>query len=114
MQAGSGQVATELRDPGFVADRRPGVRAGGGWLVGVLAADAVDLVELLGPVVVRGEVGVGDRPGGGDAVHVPDGAEVPLAEAVEDRAEELGVAADVVVLLGGELPAVGPVGPLPA
>ena len=59
------------------------------------------------------EVGVADRPGRGDAVDVLDRVEVALPEPEQDRAVDLGVAADVVVLLGGEGLAGGSVGPLP-
>src|SRR5207248_5687981 len=56
--------------------------------------------------------GVRDRPGGRDAVDVADLPEVALAEAEQDRAVDLGVAADVVVLLGIELLAGAGAGPV--
>jgi hypothetical protein len=114
VQPGGGEVGSQLGDPRLVADRRPRVRAAGGRVIGILAAGAVHLVQPLGPVVVGRQVGVGDGPGGGYPVDVLYGSEVPLPEPVEDGAVELGVPADVVVLLRGELPAVGGVGPPPA
>jgi hypothetical protein len=71
----------------------------------------VDQVEPLGLRVVGLEIGVGDRPGGRDTAVVANLAEVPLPEAEEDRAVELRVATDEVLLVGLELDAV-PVEPL--
>ena len=106
LQPGAAEVGAQLRDAWFVADRRERVGGGGGGFGRVAATFAVHGVQLLGAGVVGVEVGVGQRPGGGDPVDVGDGAEVAFAEPEEHRAVELGVAADVVVLLGGELLAV--------
>ena len=67
----------------------------------------VDEVETLGLGVVGLEVVVGDRPRGRDAAVVADLAEVALAQAEEDRAVELRVAADEVLRVGRERRAVG-------
>ena len=71
-----------------------------GGSVGSSPACAVDEVELLGLGVVGLEVGVGDRPRRRDAAVVADLAEVALAQAEQDRAVDLGVAADEVLLRG--------------
>ncbi len=76
------------------------------------AALAVHVVQVLGLRVPGLEVVVRQRPLGRDAVDVVNGAEVTLAHAEQDRAVDLGVAADVVVLLRVELLAVL-VDPLP-
>jgi hypothetical protein len=59
-------------------------------------------VELLGLAVVGLELVVADRPGRGDAAVVADLAEVALAQAEQDRAVELRVTADEVLLVGPE------------
>src|SRR3954454_14264676 len=59
-----------------------------------------------GLVVVRREVVVGDRPRGRHAAVVADLREVALAQPEEDRAVELRVAADEVLLVGLEVGAV--------
>jgi hypothetical protein len=63
-------------------------------------------VQPLGLGVVGLEDRVAQRPGGRDAAVVADLAEVALPQAEQDRAVELGVAADVVLLVGLELRAV--------
>ena len=63
---------------------------------------AVDVEELFGAGVVGLHVGVGDGPGGGDAAFVLDDAEVGGAHAEHGGAVDLGLAADVVGLLGME------------
>lgn len=82
------------------------VRAAGQALGGVFAVPSVHEIELLGLGVVRLQVLVADRPGGGDAVVVAQLAEVLGAQSEERGAVELGVAADVVVDLRRELVAV--------
>jgi len=57
----------------------------------------VDEVESLGLGVVRLEIGVGDRPGGGDAAVVLDLVEVAFTKAQQDAGVDLGVAADEVL-----------------
>ena len=69
-------------------------------------AFAVHLVELLGAGVPRFEIGVANRPVGGDAVDVLDRLEVAFPESEQDSAIHLGIAADVVVLFWAELLAV--------
>ena len=68
-------------------------------LGGVLAAVAVHLVQLLGLGVPRLEVVVGQRPRGGDPIHVPQFGEVTRAQPVQRRTVEFGGAADEVVHL---------------
>jgi hypothetical protein len=73
----------------------------------------MDVVQILRACVVGLEVGIGERPGGRDAVDVLDLAEITLAETEQDRPVDLGVAADVVVLLRREFLAGAGVGPFP-
>src|SRR5439155_18470517 len=75
-------------------------------LAGVGAGGAVHVVEALGRCVVRLEVVVGQRPRRRDAAVVLDLAEVAFAESEEDRAVELSLSPDVVMLSGVELLAV--------
>jgi hypothetical protein len=100
--AGADEVVVELLDPRLVADRRIGVRPGGGRLGRILPALAVDEVEALRLVVVGREVLVRERPRGRDAGVVANLAEVPFAEPEEDGAVHLRLATDVVVLAGME------------
>ena len=95
--AGRREVVVELLDARLVRDRRVRERARARRLGGVLAGLAVDEVEPLGLGVVGLEVGVVDRPRGRDAAVVLDLAEVALAQAEEDRAVDLRVAADEVL-----------------
>ncbi len=99
MQALGRKVVGQLLDPGLVGDRRERVLGACRGLGRILAAGAVDLVELLGLGVVGLELLVGDRPGRGDAVVVSKLAEVLRAEAVERGPVELRRAADEVVHL---------------
>jgi hypothetical protein len=59
-------------------------------------------VQALGLGVVGLEVVVGERPGGRDPRVVADLVEVSLAQPEEDRAVELRVAADEVLLVRAE------------
>ena len=95
--AGPLEVVRQLLDPRLVRHGRERIGAARPGLGRVLGVVAVDLVELLGPRVVRLEVVVRDRPGGRDPVVVAQLAEVLLPEPVERRAVELRLAADVVV-----------------
>ena len=96
------EIVVELLDARLVRDRRVGERAGARRLGRVLAGLAVDEVEPLGLGVVGLEVGVGDRPRRRDAAVVRDLAEVALAKAEQDRAVDLGVAADEVLRVRAE------------
>jgi hypothetical protein len=111
MMAGPDEVVVQLLDARLVRDGRVGERPRRRRLRRVLAALAVDEVQPFGLGVVGLEVVVGQRPGGRDARVVADLVEVALAQAEEDRAVELGVAADEVLLVGAEGVAV-PVDPL--
>jgi hypothetical protein len=91
------EIVVELLDAGFVRHRWVGKRARAGRLRRILALVAVDQVEPLGLGVVRLEVAVGDGPGWGDAAVVLDLLEVALAQAEQDPAVDLGVAANEVV-----------------
>ena len=93
------EVVGELLDARLVAHRRERVRRRRRRLGGVLAARAVDLVELLGERVVRLHLGVGDRPRGRCPVVVQQLAEVLRAQPVQRGPVELGGAADEVVHL---------------
>ena len=62
VQPGRGEVVGELLDARLVGHRRERVRGARRRLGRVLAAGAVDLVELLGPRVVGLELVVADRP----------------------------------------------------
>ena len=93
------EVVGELLDARLVADRGERVRRRRGRLGRILAARAVDLVELLGERVVRLHLRVVDRPRGRDPVVVAQLAEVLLAQAVQRGAVELRGAADAVVHL---------------
>ena len=98
--AGPRQIVVELLDARLVRDRRVGIGRARGRIDGILAARAVDLVEILGARVVGLEIGVGDRPGGRDAVLVPQLPEVALAQAVELGAVHLRGPPHVVVNAG--------------
>ena len=76
-----------------------GIRRARGRLGGILAARAVDLVELLGARVVRLHLVVADRPRGREPVVVAQLPEVLRAQAVQRGAVELGRAAHAVVHL---------------
>ena len=73
-----------------------------GALRGVLAGLAVHEVQRLGLGVVGLEVGVGDRPRRGRPAVVAHLVEVALAQPEQDRAVELRVAADEVLLMRRE------------
>ncbi len=75
---------------------------GGVWAGEVVVEVAVGGEELFGTGVVGLEVGVGERPCGGDAAFVMEDAEVLGTEAEEGGTVDLGLAADVVGLLGVE------------
>ena len=78
-----------------------GVEGFGGVEAGEVVVEmAVGGEELFGTAVVGFEVGVGEWPRGRDAAFVVDDAEVFSAEAEECGAVDLGLAADVVGLLG--------------
>jgi hypothetical protein len=102
----SSEVVGELLDARLVADGRMRVRIARRRIRRIDTALAVHLVEALGAPVVRLEVLVGDRPGGGHTVVVLQLAEVLSAHAGERRAVELGVAADPVVGVRMELASV--------
>ncbi len=91
------QIVVELLNARLVRDRRERIRATGGRLGGILAARAVDLVQVLGPHVIGLEVGVRDRPGRGNPVLVAELSEVALAQAIERGAVHLGRAPHEVV-----------------
>ena len=99
VQPGRREIVGELLDARLVADRGERVRRRRRRLGRVLAARAVDLVELLGERVVRLHLLVGDRPRGRDPVVVAELAEVLRAQAVQRGAVELRGAADEVVHL---------------
>ena len=77
--AGLLEVVRQLLDARLVGQRRERVLGARVALRGVLAVVAVDLVEVLGPGVVRLHVVVRDRPGRRDPVVVAELAEVLAA-----------------------------------
>ena len=100
------EVVTELLDPRLVLHRRIAVVGAGGTRGRVLAMPPVHDVEMLGLGVVRLKIGIRDRPRRGDPAMVAELAEVLRTQPEQRRTVELGVAADVVVHLRGELVAV--------
>jgi hypothetical protein len=106
MVAAALEVVGELLDARLVRDRGERERRGARRLGRVFARLAVHEVELLGLGVVRLELVVGDRPRGRHAAVVADLSEVLLAQPEQDRAVELGVAADEVLLVRRERRAV--------
>ena len=100
------QVIVQLLDARLVGYRGIGELVRPRRLGGVLAGRAVDEVEPLGLGVVRLEHRVVDRPGGRHPAVVADLLEVALAEAEQDRAVDLRVAADEVLRVRAELAAV--------
>jgi hypothetical protein len=104
--AGAQEIVVELLDTRLVGDGWVGERAGARRLGRVLAGLAMDEVEPLGLGVVGLEVGVADRPRGGDAAVVLDLLEVALAKAEQRSAVDLGAAADEVLGVRSERDAV--------
>ena len=100
------EVLVELLDARLVRHRRMGERSRAIGLGRVLARLAVHQVDALGLGVVRLEIRIGERPSGGDPAVVAHLAEVALAQPEQDRAVELRVAADEVLLMRMELLAV--------
>src|SRR5437773_4466562 len=90
-------VVVELLDPGLVAHGGVRVWPARRGLRGILATLAVDLVEALGGQVIGLEVLVRYGPGWRHAAVMLDLAEVLTPQPEERGAEELGVAAHVVV-----------------
>jgi hypothetical protein len=93
------EVVVKLLDPRLVRHGRERVRRARRPLGRVLAADAVNLVELLGLRVVRLELVVGDRPRRRDAVVMAELAEVLRPQPVQRGPVELRRSADEVVHL---------------
>src|SRR5262249_21390980 len=94
---GARQVVRELLDPGLVGDRGEGVGRARRRFGRVLAAGAVDRVELLGLGVVGLHLLIGDRPRRGDPSLVAELTEVLFAQAIERGPVHLGGAAYEVV-----------------
>ncbi len=90
-------VVVELLDPGLVAYGGVRIWPARHGLRGILATLAVDLVEALGGQVIGLEVLVRYGPGWRHAAVMLDLAEVLTPQPEERGAEELGVAAHVVV-----------------
>ena len=81
----------------FVADRRKRIRSAGRRIGGIIAALAVDMVELLRLRVIRFEILVADRPVGRHAVGGAVSSEILLTQPEQRRAIHLGRAADEVM-----------------
>src|SRR5215471_5714629 len=99
MVAGCRQVVEKLLDARLMGNRLERIRSAGGRLGGVLASQPVDMVHLLGSCVIRLQFLVGDRPGWGDAVVMPQLAKILLPEAIQGCTEHLRGAADEIVYL---------------
>jgi hypothetical protein len=89
MVAGALQVVEQLLDARLVRDRRMRVGFARPRLGRILAAQAMDVEQLLGSLVMRLELVVADRPGRSEAVLMTDLAEVLLAEAEQHRTVKL-------------------------
>src|SRR5262245_40041503 len=106
MVAGRRQVLEELLYARLIGDRRARIRSAGGRLGRILTPQPVDVVHLLRSGVVGLQFFVGDRPGRRDAVVMPQLAEILLPEAIHGCTEHLRGAADDIVYLRLERPAV--------
>ena len=100
------QIVGQLLDARLVGNRRARIGSAGGRLGRIPAAQPVHVIHLLGPRVIRLQLVVGDRPRRRDAVVMAQLAEILLAQPIERRAEHLGRAADEIVHLRLERPAV--------
>ena len=104
MQAQFAHAGRDARHPGRVRHRRERIRPA--RRLGRIVADrAAHLVQSLGPIVVRRQRVVVDRPRRRHAVGVLQRLEILAAQPVQHAAPELGVAADVVVRVGLEFAA---------
>ena len=102
VMAGLDEVVVQLLDARLVRNGRVRERPGGRSLGGILAALAMDEVQPLCLGVIRLEVVIGQRPRRRDARVVANPVEVALTQTEEDRAVELRVAADEVLLVRAE------------
>src|SRR5689334_16458693 len=100
MVAGALEVVGEPLDTWLVRDRGVWKRSRAPRFGRVFAGLAVNQVQPLGLCVVGLEVVVGDRPRRRDAAVMSHFSEVALAQPEQDRAVELGVPADEVLLMG--------------
>src|SRR5207237_9416560 len=106
----AGEAIEDRLDARLVADRGVEVWRARRRLGRIAPPEAVHLVELLRLGVVRLEVVLVDRPGGGDAAVMADLAEVLLPHPEECRAVGPPVPADRAMGAGREPPA-APVAP---
>ncbi len=100
------QVVVEILDTRLVTNGWVGVLTAPRPVARILTRDAVHVVETLRFGVPGLKIVVGDRPGRREPAVVLDHPEVLGAQAEQRGTVELGVAAHVVVLFGGELVAV--------
>lgn len=103
LQTLGAQRLRERGDRGFVGHRGPRVLARAPGVGRIGPARAVHPVEAFGARVVRLQHAVRERPAARDALRVLHRTEVGLPEARQGGAEDLGVAADVVVHAGVEI-----------
>ena len=92
-----GEIVTEALNARLMADRRMGIRGAGPRVGRVVAALAVDVVEIFSLRVVGLQVAIADWPCRRDAAVVAQLAEIPIAQSEQRGAVELGVAAHIVV-----------------
>ncbi|MCG3163382.1 MAG: hypothetical protein JMDDDDMK_04779 [Acidobacteria bacterium] len=104
--AQSSEIFVKLLNARFVADRRVREGAAGPWFGRVFAARSVNVIKILGLRVIRLEVFVRERPRGRDAVVMANLAEIFLAQSEQRRAVKFGVAADVIVRVRMQRPAI--------
>jgi hypothetical protein len=98
LQAAATQALEQIGEQRHVQDRGKRVGLSARRLGRIIAGAPVHAEQALGPIVVRLQVGIADRPGGRCTFFVLHDLEVPLPEAEHGSAIELGVAADVVEL----------------
>jgi len=106
MEACRRQVVEELLNSRFVGNRFARIGCTDGRLSWIEPVASVDMVHLFGARVERLQVLVGDRPGRGDAVVMPQLPEILASQAIERGAKKFGRTADEVVHLRLKRPAV--------
>ena len=106
MVAGRCQGISELRNARLVGDRRMRIGSASGRLGRIVPPQAVNVVHVFGPCVIRLEFFIADRPGRGDAVVMAQLGEITFPQAIERGAEQLGRPAHEIMHLRLKRPAV--------
>src|SRR6185369_10896258 len=96
-QAKPREVVAQMLYARLVTDRGMRIRSAGTRFCWILAALAVDVIELFGLRIVRLDIIVRNRPCGRDTGVMAKLTEVFLAQSKQRSAVKLGVAADIVV-----------------